>query len=171
MTTHAPLRSQGTKAKPVCHVRGLGDGDAPTSPIKIQGKYIVCMPMRRGDEVTHDVLQRPGRFQQVAENWRVKEVVVGEGERRRRYVVCHNPYEETRQRAHRRQILRELEAELASLKEVRGESQGIRVKRDSAVSVRYSERVNSRKSSYSLQRTDRYNGIVGQKCCHYQFDS
>ena len=37
MTTHAPLRSQGTKAKPVCHVRGLGDGDAPTSPIKIQG--------------------------------------------------------------------------------------------------------------------------------------
>ena len=27
------------------------------------GKYILCMPMRRGDEVTHDVLQRPGRFQ------------------------------------------------------------------------------------------------------------
>jgi len=91
------------------------------------GKYIVCMPMRRGDEVTHDVLQRPGRFQQVADNLRVKEVVVGEGERRRRYVVCHNPYEETRQRAHRRQILRELEAELASLKEVRGESHSKRV--------------------------------------------
>src|SRR5215468_5923870 len=86
------------------------------------GKYIVCMPMRRGDEVTHDVLQRPGRFQQVAENLRVKEVVVGEGERRRRYVVCHNPQEEKRQRAHRLQVLRELEAELASLKAVRGES-------------------------------------------------
>jgi hypothetical protein len=26
------------------------------------GKYILCMPMRRGDEVTHDVLQRPGVF-------------------------------------------------------------------------------------------------------------
>src|SRR5215510_12668367 len=85
------------------------------------------MPMRRGDEVTHDVLQRPGRFQQVAENLRVKEVVGGEGERRRRYVVCHKPYEETRQRANRRQVLRELEAELASLKEVRGESQSKRV--------------------------------------------
>ena len=58
---------------------------------KSGGKYIVCMPMRRGDAVTHDVLQRPGRFQQVADNLRVKEVVVGEGERRRRYVVCHNP--------------------------------------------------------------------------------
>jgi hypothetical protein len=91
------------------------------------GKYIVCMPMRRGDEVTHDVLQRPGRFQQVADNLRVKEVVVGEGERRRRYVVCHNPQEEKRQRAHRRQILRELEAELASLKHIRGESHSKRV--------------------------------------------
>ena len=94
---------------------------------KSGGKYIVCMPMRPGDAVTHDVLQRPGRFQQVADNLRVKEVVVGEGERRRRYVVCHNPQEETRQRAHRRQVLRELEAELASLKAVRGESHSKRV--------------------------------------------
>src|SRR4029450_3767365 len=91
------------------------------------GKYIVCVPMRRGDEVTHDVLQRPGRFQQVADNLRVKEVVVGEGERRHRYVVGHNPQEEKRQRAHRRQILRELEAELASLKHIRGESHSKRV--------------------------------------------
>jgi Transposase DDE domain len=94
---------------------------------KSGGKYILWMPMRRGDEVTHDVLQRPGRFQQVADNLRVKEVVVGEGERRRRYVVCHNPQEAKRQRAHRRQVLHELEAELASLKEVRGESHSKRV--------------------------------------------
>ena len=91
------------------------------------GKYILCMPMRRGDEVTHEVLQRPGRYQQVADNLRVKEVVVGEGERRRRYVVCHNPAEEKRQRAHRRQVLDELEAELSSLQEVRGESHSKRV--------------------------------------------
>jgi hypothetical protein len=91
------------------------------------GTYIVCMPMRRGDEVTHDVLQRPGRLQQVADNLRVKEVVVGEGARRRRSVVCHNPYEATRQRAHRRQVLRALAAELASLKAVRGESHSKRV--------------------------------------------
>ena len=55
------------------------------------GKYILCMPLRRGDEVTREVLQRPGRYQHVADNLRVKEVVVGEGDRRRRYVVCHNP--------------------------------------------------------------------------------
>ena len=34
MTTHAPLRSRRTKAKSVCHVQGLGDGDVPTSPLK-----------------------------------------------------------------------------------------------------------------------------------------
>jgi hypothetical protein len=91
------------------------------------GKDIVCMPMRRGDEVTHDVLQRPGRFPQVADNLRGKEVVVGEGERRRRSVVGHHPQEEKRQRAHRRQGLRALETELASLKAVRGESHSKRV--------------------------------------------
>jgi transposase len=84
------------------------------------GKYILCMPMRRGDEITREVLQRPGRYQSVADNLRVKEVVVGDGERRRRYVVCHNPQEEKRQRAHRKQLLRELAVELASLQEVRG---------------------------------------------------
>lgn len=91
------------------------------------GKYILCVPMRRGDEVTREVLQRPGRYQRVADNLRVKEVVVGEGERRRRYIVCHNPQEEKRQRAHRQELLRELEAELASLHEVRGEGHTKRV--------------------------------------------
>ena len=85
------------------------------------GQYILCMPMRRGDEVTHEVLQRPGRYQQVADHLRVKAVVVGAGERRRRDVVCHQPAEEKRQRAHRRQVFSELEAEVSSLHEVRGE--------------------------------------------------
>jgi hypothetical protein len=91
------------------------------------GKYILCMPMRRGDEVTREVLQRPGRYQRVADNLQVKEVVVGEGERRRRYIVCHNPQEAKRQRAHRQELLRELEAELAALHEVRGEGHTKRV--------------------------------------------
>jgi hypothetical protein len=49
-------------------------------------------------------------------------------------------------------------------------TEGIRLKRDSPASVRYSERLNSRKSSFSVQRTDRY-GIVDQERCHFQFDS
>jgi hypothetical protein len=93
---------------------GLGSQENLKTLSASGGQHVVCMPMRRGDEVTYDVLQRPGRFQQVADNVRVKDVVVGEGERRRRYVVGHNPQEETRQRAHRRQVRRALEAERAS---------------------------------------------------------
>jgi len=85
------------------------------------GKYIVCMPVHQGGEVATEVLARPGRYQKVAENLRVKQVTVGDGERRRRYVVCHNPQEEARQKAHRKEVLAELEAELASLRELEGE--------------------------------------------------
>lgn len=79
------------------------------------GRYLLCMPIQRGSEVATEVTTRPGRYQEVAENLRVKEVIVGEGERRRRYVVCFNPQEAARQRKHRDQVIRELEAELESL--------------------------------------------------------
>ncbi len=79
------------------------------------GKYLMAMSMRRGDEVTEAVLTRPGRYRLVTANLRVKEVVVGEGERRRRYAVCFNPEEAKRQKAHRDELVKELEAELASL--------------------------------------------------------
>ena len=90
------------------------------------GKYIVCVPMRRGDEVTREVLARPGRYHPVAQNLRVKEVMVADGARRRRYIVCHNPQEAERQRLHRTALLTELQAELASLRERPGEGQSKR---------------------------------------------
>lgn len=81
------------------------------------GKYIVCMPFTLGGEVVDDVLTRRGRYREIAENLRVKEVIIGDGERRRRYVVCHNPREEARRRRHREQVIEELEAELSRLAE------------------------------------------------------
>lgn len=82
------------------------------------GRYIVCMPLKVGSEVAEKVMTRGGRYQTVADNLRVKEVVVGDGERRRRYVVCHNPLEVERQRKHRTRVLTELEAEIVSLKDI-----------------------------------------------------
>lgn len=79
------------------------------------GKYILAARMRAGDEVTREVLTRPGRYQRVSDNLDVKEVLVGDGERRRRYVVCFNAQEAHRQRAHRGKVLEALEAELATL--------------------------------------------------------
>lgn len=80
------------------------------------GKYIVCVPMRRGDEVTKWVLTSPGRYKKVRENLQVKEVVMGDGERRRRYAVCYNPQEAERQQQHRRKVLDELKEMLPHLK-------------------------------------------------------
>ena len=81
------------------------------------GKYLLAMPMRRGDEVSEQVLGRPGRYRKVADNLEVKEVVVGDGVRRRRYALCYNPLEAEKQKRHRQRLLEELEAELASLSE------------------------------------------------------
>jgi hypothetical protein len=79
------------------------------------GKYILATKMRAGDEVTKEVLTRPGRYSVVAENLEVKEVWVGDGERRRRYVVCFNPREAERQQRHRDQVLATLKEELLTL--------------------------------------------------------
>jgi transposase len=81
------------------------------------GRYILAVPMRKVKEVEAEVLTRPGRYKPVADNLQVKEVMVGEGERRRRYVLCLNPEEAERQRRHREQVLIELQAELKLLQE------------------------------------------------------
>lgn len=83
------------------------------------GRYILAVPMRRVKEIEAAVVTRPGRYKPVADNLQVKEVVVGQGERRRRYVLCLNPEEALRQRRHREQVLIELQAELALLYERR----------------------------------------------------
>ncbi|MGH8654527.1 MAG: IS1634 family transposase [Gammaproteobacteria bacterium] len=85
------------------------------------GRDILCLPIHPGGEIDEAVLSRPGRYRAVAENLGVKEIVVGEGERRRRYVLCHNPQEEARQREHRARVLTELQAELQSLRDPRCE--------------------------------------------------
>jgi hypothetical protein len=81
------------------------------------GRYILAVPMRRVRDIEDEVLTRPGRYKQVADNLQVKEVWVGDGERRKRYVLCLNPQEAERERAHRAQLLVALEAELALLEQ------------------------------------------------------
>lgn len=115
------------------------------------GKYLMCMPVRPGEEVAEQVLSRPGRYQSVAHNLQVKEVVVGEGARARRYAVCFNPQEAARQRAHREERLRELEAELESLRHSPEEGHS---KRECALrsSARYGRYLKQTRSGLTLDR-------------------
>ena len=81
------------------------------------GRYILAVPTRRIRDIEDEVLTRPGRYKQVAANLQVKEVWVGDGERRKRYVLCLNPQEAERERTRRAQLLIELNAELALLEQ------------------------------------------------------
>src|SRR5918911_4866535 len=81
------------------------------------GRYVLAAPIGRVREIRDEVLSHPGRYADVTPSLRAKEVVLGEGERRRRYVLCLNEEEADRQRWRRAEVLEILEAELASLGE------------------------------------------------------
>jgi transposase len=127
------------------------------------GKYILAAKMWAGDEVTHEVLTRPGRYREVKQNLRVKEVMVGDGARARRYVVCHNQLEEERQRKHRERLLAELELEMSSLRQLDGSRHSKRAceLRTSARFARYLREDESGKLSIDRAKArdaDRYDG-------------
>jgi hypothetical protein len=79
------------------------------------GRYILAVPRRQVTEVPLAVRARAGRDREVAHHLRVQEVYVGEGERRRRDLVCHNPDEAARARAPREHLLALVRAALAAL--------------------------------------------------------
>ncbi|MGZ6721981.1 MAG: IS1634 family transposase [Solirubrobacteraceae bacterium] len=80
------------------------------------GHYIAGMKMRSGMPETEAALSRPGRYREVKENLRVKEVRVGDGNAAQRFIVCHNPAEAERDQARRQQRIKRIETELARLK-------------------------------------------------------
>jgi transposase len=63
-------------------------------------------------EIKQKVLTKRGRYTVLRDNLHVKEVIVGDGERRRRYILCYNPKEAKRQKKHRKHIVALLEKEL-----------------------------------------------------------
>jgi len=77
------------------------------------GKHLLASRMASVSEVKDDVLGRRGRYNVIRENLHAKEVVIGDGERRRRYILCYNPREAERQRKRRAEAVRFLEQELS----------------------------------------------------------
>src|SRR3954453_5717070 len=77
------------------------------------GRYILATPIGRVREIRDEVLSHPGRYAEIDPRLRAKEIVLGQGERRRRYILCLNEEEADKQRRHRAELLG---AELASLR-------------------------------------------------------
>lgn len=86
------------------------------------GHYIVGEKMRQGQRgLPVDALKRPGTYKTLDNGLKIKEVVVGEGEARRRFIVAINPVEAERERKKREDIVREVERRLNELKQLDGE--------------------------------------------------
>lgn len=79
------------------------------------GHYIAGVKLRSGMPETEQALSRQGRYRDVRDNLRVKEVRVGDGDNAIRYIVCHNPAEADRDRAKRAEQLDRIRSELARL--------------------------------------------------------
>ncbi|BBW98453.1 IS1634 family transposase [Geobacillus subterraneus] len=86
------------------------------------GHYIVGEKMRSGKAAVEEALSRRGRYHEVDENLHIKEIIVGDGEARQRYVLVYNPSEAERQRKERETLLESLKEELEGLRQLPNEA-------------------------------------------------
>ena len=96
---------------------GMNSEDNRTELARACGKYLLACRMANVAEIKREVLSKRGRYQVFADNLQAKEVIVGDGERRTRYILCYNPKEASRQKKHREETVAILEAELDSHKD------------------------------------------------------
>ena len=85
--------------------------------------YIVGERMRDGQQVHEEALSRQGRYQKVNDRVEVKEITVGEGEQRRRFVLVRNPRQAERDAATRKATLERLAEQLKGLGKLSGSKQ------------------------------------------------
>ena len=91
--------------------RGFSSADNLAYLRRAGGHYIAGMRMRDGNALVEQVLSRQGRYQQVRDNLRVKEVKI-EAAGDQRFIICHNPDQATRDAAQRDTAIAHIEAEL-----------------------------------------------------------
>ena len=91
--------------------RGMSSDENRRILQKAGGQYILGEKLR-GNHMSEMALRQPGRFKVIADNLHVKQVYVGEGTGRRRYVIAYNPQQAEADRITREQNLDRLRCEL-----------------------------------------------------------
>jgi len=91
---------------------GMNSAENKKELSKACGKYLLASRMASVSEIRDTVLSKRGRYTVISDNLHAKEVVIGDGERRRRYILCYNPSEARRQKKHREEVVAFLEVEL-----------------------------------------------------------
>ncbi len=95
--------------------RGMNSEENRLILQKAGGHYIIGEKLRDNQEIHKEVLAKRGRFTTIRENLEIKEVIVGDGERRRRFVLVHNPEEAKKDKATREKTLQRIEETLKSI--------------------------------------------------------
>lgn len=91
---------------------GMNSLENRTELSRACGKYLLACRMANVTEIKRDVLSKKGRYTVFQDNLKAKEVIVGDGMRSRRYILCFNPKEAKRQKKHRQDVIACLEHEL-----------------------------------------------------------
>src|SRR5215207_6278256 len=90
--------------------RGFSSADNLAYLRRAGGHYIAGMRMRDGNPLVEAALARQGRYQQIRDNLRVKEVRLDATDQR--WVICLNPDQATRDQAKRDEAIGRIQAEL-----------------------------------------------------------
>jgi transposase len=93
--------------------RGFSSADNLADLRRAGGHYIAGMRMRDGNALAAQALSRQGRYQQVRDNLRVKEVKLDGTDVR--FIICHNPEQAERDKLQRQQAVARIQAELARI--------------------------------------------------------
>jgi transposase len=91
--------------------RGFSCADNLAHLRRAGGHYIAGMRMRDGNPLAEQALSRQGRYQDVRDNLRVKQVRI-DAAGDVRFIICHNPDQAERDRCQREQATARIEAEL-----------------------------------------------------------
>lgn len=102
---------------------GMNSAESRRELAKACGSYLLAARMGSVKEIKGEVLTRPGRYKVISDNLQAKEVTVGNGVLRRRYIVCYNPKQAERERRHRERVVKELEEELSRHRDRRATAQ------------------------------------------------
>jgi hypothetical protein len=120
-TVHADLRRWGLH-----RVLWVGDRGFTSAEnrqlLQTGGGHVLFGEKLRGGKDNAAALARPGRYRQVADNLHVKEVWVGDGVTRRRFIVVRNPDEAARDAATRTRHLTRITGELEAIKRKTGDA-------------------------------------------------
>jgi transposase len=102
--------------------RGMNSEDNRLVLQKAGGQYILGEKLRDNQEVHKEVLAKRGRYLKIRENLEIKEVIIGVGERRRRFILVHNPDQAKKDKATREKILARIEKSLVELGDQKGKA-------------------------------------------------